>query len=91
MMIYCKIKHSNLYDIEELLYVKEAQLDKFHQEIPITNGTANDDHTNDSQNLGGNQQSCGRGCSTRGCGRGRSNFGSRNIPTCQLCGKYAML
>lgn len=43
-----------------------------------------------NQNYGGNrggyQQSRGRGHNSRGCGR--SNFDSKNLHTCQLCGEY---
>lgn len=36
-MLYRKIELSPLYDIEVFLYVQETQLDKFHQEMYVTN------------------------------------------------------
>lgn len=36
-MLYGKIELSPLYDIEAFLYVQETQLDKFHQEMYVTN------------------------------------------------------
>jgi len=76
MMVYCKTKPTTLYNIEALLYVQEAQLDKFRQELSLSIPTANVAYSNQGRNA-------------RGCGRARGITSSTgNRPTCQLCGKY---
>lgn len=41
MMVYGKIVPPTLYEIEALLYVQEAQLDKYPQELSLANATGN--------------------------------------------------
>lgn len=80
-----------LCDVEELLYVQEAQLDKFRQELVATTVAANVAHTNleDSSSRGAYSGGCGRGNKfNQGRGRGRGRSTSSNRPTRQLCGKY---
>lgn len=70
MMIYIKIETSTLYEIEALLYVQEAQLDKYRQELSITNVTKNMVHVEENHTLkntkGGYQHSQGRGHTNKG-------------------------
>jgi len=84
-------KFPQLYNIEALLYVQEAQLDKFRQERSLSIPTANVAYSNQGSR-GGSQQFRGRGRNARGCGRARGITSSTgNRPTCQLCGKYGLL
>lgn len=41
MMIHGKVKSTNIYDVEALLYVQETQLDKFFQELLTPSVIAN--------------------------------------------------
>lgn len=41
MIIYGKVKPTYIYDVETLLYVQEAYLDKFHLELSTPSSTAN--------------------------------------------------
>lgn len=41
MMIYSKGDPTDIYDVEALLYIQEAQLDKYRQELASLNVTAN--------------------------------------------------
>ena len=94
MMTYGKGELSSIYDVEALLYVQEAQLDKYRQELALTTATANlaytEDHASSKSTRGGFQQSRGRDSGSRGRGltKARSAYTQGNRPTCQLCGKY---
>lgn len=94
MMIYRRIDPPSTTDIEALLMVQEAQLEKFKQELtgsvvvnvahgPNSRQSDSSDYTKAYSNSENNQNyrrgSRGRG---RGCGHGG------NRPTCQLCNKY---
>lgn len=90
MKIYGTMESFSLYDVKELLYVQEVQLDKFRQELVVANVSTNvaqanhqtcgvcDQHTNSPGRI--------RVSHGRGLGRGHTVPGTR--PTCQLCGKY---
>lgn len=41
MMIHGKVEPTNIYDVEALLYVQEAQLDRFFQELLTPSVIAN--------------------------------------------------
>lgn len=89
-MYGCPITHT-LCEVEALLYLQEAQLDKFHQELVTSSVAANVAHTN--QGNGGSKgvytRSRGRGNHfTHGQGRGRVTNSTCNRPTCQLYGNY---
>ncbi|WJX88788.1 hypothetical protein P8452_70836 [Trifolium repens] len=84
MMIYGRPDSPSLLDIEGLLLVQESQLEKFRQELAISNASANVAHANGGR---GNTGSRGRGRNARGKGRGQGN-NSGNRHTCQLCHKY---
>lgn len=76
VMIVCgKIKPSTFYDTEVLLYVQQAQLDKYHQQLSLTNATENlvliDDNSSSITTIGGFQKARGRGY-TRGRGRAKA-------------------
>lgn len=78
MMIYGKVEWTDLYDVEALLYVQEAQLDNFCQELSIPSVTVNVAQAITNQNSGRNgrtsefyQYSRGRGCFNHGQGRRR--------------------
>lgn len=91
MMIYCKPDSPSIYDIEVLLLVQEARLEKFSQELAVSNVFVNVAQTSQNQNLGfshndasssGNFHNNSRGRDWGGRGRGD------NYPTFQLCHKY---
>lgn len=89
MMMYGRIDSPPIHDIEALLLVQEAQLEKYKQELNIghvsvnvAQGRSNEHNQNDNRGRGAN---CGRGSRGRG-NRGRGRGGPR--PTCQLCYKY---
>lgn len=91
MQMYESTKPSSLCDVEAQLYVQEAQVDKFRQELSISIVAANLANTSQetTSSRGAFSGNHGRGaCYTRGlaCGRGRATSGNR--PTCQLCDKY---
>lgn len=78
------------FDVEALLYVQEAQLDKFRQELAISNVLANLVHVNSQtdevcETYEGNY---GRGCMNCGREHGQWSFSSGSRPTCKFCGKY---
>lgn len=81
--MYSKIDPSSHYDVEALLYVQEAHMDKFCQELSLANLFANLDHTKQYLN-----HLWGRERYTQGQGHTRAYGGSKNRPTCQLCSKY---
>lgn len=96
MMIYRKGEPTNIYDVKALLYVQEAQLDKYMQELPSRSAI-----TNIAQGLLSIEATkmahrmlmaitifLGRGRSTRGKGYGRQTHTTQNRPTYQLCNKY---
>ncbi|KAI5447130.1 hypothetical protein KIW84_014834 [Lathyrus oleraceus] len=62
-----------LCDVEALLYVQEAQIDKFRQEMDTSNVAANVAHTSQEGNIsiGAYSFHRGRGRFIRGCSRGR--------------------
>ncbi|KAI5435568.1 hypothetical protein KIW84_022111 [Lathyrus oleraceus] len=64
MQMYVMAKLPILYDVEAQLYVKEAQLDKFGQELDMTTAIANIVHAND-QTIG----VCDNMAKTKGQGR----------------------
>lgn len=101
MMVYGRPDSPSLSDIEALLLVQEAQLDKFRQELVVSNVSANIAQTSNGQGQASNfshgEQSQnsfvprggrGRGGHGRGRGRDRGGGGNGNRPTCQLCKKY---
>lgn len=94
IMAYGKGELSSIYDIEALLYIQKAQLNKYRQEVTLTTATTNIADTDDNSSLkttrGGFQQGIGRGniSRVRGRGKARGTYTHRNRPTCQLCGKY---
>lgn len=59
MMVCGKIEPPTLYEIEALLYVQEAQLDKSRQELTLANATTNialyDDNNSNKSTRGGSQ------------------------------------
>lgn len=96
MMIYARGNPPSVDDIEALLFMKDAQFEKFQQELPSHAVTVNvaqasnmlespfatDFNQNNGGFLGGYHGRGGRG---RGCG-GHGRGGSK--PTCQLCDRY---
>lgn len=95
MMMYGKGGSIDIFEVEGLLYIQEAQLDKFCQELVTHNATANIVEPQTNTNVGKGSQSssfqqyfCGRGRSSRGRGRGRQALTTWNWSTCQLCNKY---
>lgn len=98
-MIYGRHDSPSLFDIEALLLVQEALLDKFRQELAISNVSVNvaqasqhatQYHTHHSDPSNGNDyQSGARGRGLGGRFRGQWRCcGNGNRPLCQLCGKY---
>lgn len=94
MKAYSKTDPMGVYEVEGMLYIQEAQLDKYRQEPGAPNASANivEDGVNTQAtrptNSGGlGYYLCGRGKPYRGRGRSRSNFTTRNRSTCQLCNK----
>lgn len=98
MIMYGRTDPISVTDLESLLMVQEAQLEKFKPEIVAGNVSVNitqgylkednqtfGDHYNPNHNRGGGRSGRGRGGRPNlgGSGRGR---GPR--PTCQLCFKY---
>lgn len=47
-MVYGKLEPSTLYEFKTLLYVQEAQLDNYRQELSLANSTANIAHSEDN-------------------------------------------
>lgn len=41
MMIYGKVKPTDIYEVEALVYVQEAQMEKYKQELTTPNATTN--------------------------------------------------
>lgn len=80
--MYGTYEPRSLYDMEAFIYVQEAQLDNFWQELDVSSISANIAH--------GNQQTCGvrdntssnRGRVHKSYGRGCASPGTK--PTCQL-------
>lgn len=98
MMIYSRVDPPSVTDIESLLMVREAQLEKFRTELTSGTISANVAHSSqsngrsnsNSQNYRGGRSGNGRDrggnrVGNRGRGRGRNN-GPR--PTCQICLRY---
>lgn len=98
MMVYGRPDSMAIFDIEALLLVQEAQLDKFCQELAISNASVNvaqssqiqDSNfsnalsSNSYQNGGFQNNNFQNGPFQHGArGRGRGNRS-----TCQLCHKY---
>jgi histone deacetylase 1/2 len=87
MQMYgCPIPPS-LCDVEALLYVQEAQLEKYCQELSLANATTNvaqsEANFSSKSTRGGSQYQQGRSNSrSRGRGRARSSASSGNKPTC---------
>lgn len=88
MQVYGRSEPPTIYDVKALLYVQEAQLNKFCQELSVSNASAN---------LAQHAPIAGRGYpGVRGRGRGGGLHGrggprgdtTGTRPTCQLCGKY---
>ncbi|KAI5425102.1 hypothetical protein KIW84_031052 [Lathyrus oleraceus] len=96
MMIYSKVEHAYIYDVEAFLYIQEAQLDNYRQELTSFNATTNvvkglvnsEGTKHVAYNANGHQYYCGRGRNTRGRVCGRKTYTTSNMPTCQLCNKY---
>lgn len=90
--MYGSSEFPSLCDVEALLYRKEAQLDKFFQEIAMSTIVSNLAYINQIQEAGSsigayldshirdNMFTCGP------C-RGRGRYTTGNHPTCQICGK----
>lgn len=79
-----------MYDVEALLYVQEAQLDKFLQEISVSNAFANlAQHAPVAAcgYTGMHECDCGGRFRGRGYG-GPIGDTTGTKPTCQLYGKY---
>lgn len=93
-MVYGRPGVMTISDIEALLLVQEAQLDKFRQELAISNASVNvaqssqvqEPHFSNSSSHNGYQNLDFQNNNFRGRGCGRGNGGNR--PTCQLCHKY---
>lgn len=78
MMIYGKGEQKNIYDVEALQYVQEAQFDKYRQELVIPSSMAivihalvNSITSENGHNFGANQSCRGRGRQNYGRGRWR--------------------
>lgn len=92
-MMYGKTDLVSVTDVESLLMVQEAQLDKFKTEL--TSGTISVNTVQGTNKQDSNYQNFNRGGGRfggRGCG-GRDTQGGRGRgrgpqPTCQLCYKY---
>lgn len=92
MMIYRKMDPTNIYDVDALIYVQEARLDKYRQKLASLTTTANVGHDfinsevtkNSASNANNHHYFYGRGRNTRGRGRGKKTYISGNKPTCQL-------
>ncbi|CAI8587908.1 unnamed protein product [Vicia faba] len=54
MQMHGKSESPTLYDVEALLYVQEGQLDKFHQELALSNVSANLAISHSKQNAASN-------------------------------------
>lgn len=96
-MVYSKGDLTDMYEVEALLYVQEAVLDKYKKKLTTSSASANIAHGSFVQTHARNGYSRGRGRYTRGCEHGdRQNsthtVGQQttpdNIPTCQLRNKY---
>lgn len=80
-----------LCDVKTLIYVQEAQLDKFHQELVVSTFAADIAHTSQEANSSrgtflGNR---GRGnMFNHGCRSGIGRYTIGNYITYQLYGKY---
>lgn len=95
MQISGKYENLYLYNVEDLLDVQDAQLDKYRQELSLSIIFSNLAISNSKQggppNRGGISHNRGQGYLHHGRGRGRGNSPSTgNMPTCQLCGKYCL-
>lgn len=93
MQMYEGSESHSLCDVEDLLYVQEAQLDQFCQELSVSTVIANLACTSQSQEYGSSKGAysgnCGRGNRfPRGRSHGRGRYTIANHPTYQLCGKY---
>lgn len=93
MIVYHKAGDIDLIDLESMLLVQEAQLDKFRQELATPAMSANLVHVNSMNNAPGRGSGYqgrapyrGRGRSPRGRGRGCARNDS-NRPTCQVCNR----
>lgn len=68
MMIHGKVEPTDIYDMKKLLYIQEAQMDKFSQELASPSATTNvaqaivNSNSDKNGNSGGSQHHfCGRG------------------------------
>lgn len=74
------VEPTDIYDVEEILYVQEVQLEFFYQELATPSATANVAHAIISQNPSDNGNSSthkhfyGRAWSTRGRGYGKQVY-----------------
>lgn len=100
MLIYSRTDSPSVTDLESLLMVQEAQLQKFKPEVNTgvnsvsvnvtQNSQAVKNNFSESQDSGydkGGRSSRGRGRNNNR-GRGRGRYGSGPKPTCQICFKY---
>ena len=87
MQVYGHPEPPTIHDVEMLLYIQEVELDKFKQELFISNVLENLAQDEPTSGRGGyNMRGLGRNFWFRG--RGRSRGGCSSIrSTCQLCGE----
>lgn len=88
-MYGCPTPHT-MCDVKALLYVKDAQLEKFREELVTSNIAANMVHMNHETHSprGAYSDTKGRRCFHYGRSRGKGRSATGNRPTCQLYGKY---
>ncbi|KAI5393135.1 hypothetical protein KIW84_060321 [Lathyrus oleraceus] len=91
--VYSKGDLTDMYEVEALLYVQEAVLDKYKQKLATSSASANVAHGSFVQTHARNGYSRGRGRYTQGCEHGDLQNSAHtagqqttpgNIPTCQL-------
>lgn len=94
MIEYNKTEPMDIYEVDGLIYVQEAWLDKYRQELPAPSATTNvvqgaGHHHHATIHSGGSgYHPRGKGKPGRGREKSRFNRSTGNLPTCQLCNKY---
>lgn len=95
IMIYGKVETNDTYEVEASLYVEEAQMEKYKQDLTTSSATTNITHPRPNQfasrnvgRYGSYHHQRGRARGFNGKGIGRQQFTLGNMPTCQLYNKY---
>ncbi|KAI5391882.1 hypothetical protein KIW84_076616 [Lathyrus oleraceus] len=93
MMAYIKTEPMDIYEVNGLLYVQEAQLDKYHEELAALSATTNivqgaNHHHKITHSSSSGYQSRGKGKPGRGRGNGASHHITSDLSNLQYIKSY---